>query len=125
MDHPSSFGLGPWTRVVLSRTVQVAFNATRSVILTVPHDLFPDFETDLVWVRTFLRFEFVTERKGAQPWAMPITNSATQTSPWRMPLRVIPPQEFFAVSAAENDEGILLLSSCTQAGMLHVRVYVP
>jgi hypothetical protein len=125
MDNPSSFGLGPWTRVVLSRTVQVAFNATRSVILTVPHDLFPDFETDLVWVRTFLRFEFVTERKGAQPWAMPITNSATQTSPWRMPLRVIPPQEFFAGSAGENEEGILLLSSCTQAGMLHVRVYVP
>jgi hypothetical protein len=125
VENPSSFGLGPWTRVVLSRTVQVAFNATRSVILTVPHDLFPDFETDLVWVRTFLRFEFVTERKGAQPWAMPITNSATQTSPWRMPLRVVPPQEFFAGNAKDSEEGILLLSSCTQAGMLHVRVYVP
>ena len=120
IEDPNSFGLGPWTRVLLSRTIQVTCNMSRSVILTIPVDVTPDFETDLISVRTFLRFEFVTARKGNGKLLFPINNSSTQTSPWRIPLHVVPPIESYNNNRHDNDEGILLLSSSTRSSMLHV-----
>ncbi|GBG28490.1 RAB6A-GEF complex partner protein 2 [Hondaea fermentalgiana] len=173
LTDADGFGMGPWQRVLTSRTVQVGFNLQRSVILTVPTETTPDFETDLVSVHSFLRFEFVTAREtpnegdgvngsegdgeneewvgpGAVQGGLPVTNSRTQTSPWRIPLKVLPPFDRHArhkaaarakqvVNAIEGnnsmgslsavgsetsyDSGILMLSSSTQASMLHVHVW--
>jgi len=157
------FGMGPWQRILTSRTVQVGFNLQRSIIMTVPVDATPDFETDLISVRSYLRFSFVTakDRDPGTSWdgpgtvqgGLPITNSRTQTSPWRIPLKILPPFDRHAkqkasirvkqvASAIETDgvasssaptsvspengydSGILMLSSSTQSSMLHVHVLI-
>jgi len=141
------FGMGPWQRVLLSNTVLVPNHLEKSIILTVPVDATPDFETDLIRVRTYLRFEFVTAVKkmhaenengdSGDITHNPITNSKTQISPWRIPLKVLPPinrketisledenDKLSPIQDHEGDSGVLLLSSSTQASMLHIRAWL-
>eukprot|EP00516_Mucochytrium_quahogii_P000039 CAMPEP_0203754732 /NCGR_PEP_ID=MMETSP0098-20131031/8306_1 /ASSEMBLY_ACC=CAM_ASM_000208 /TAXON_ID=96639 /ORGANISM=" , Strain NY0313808BC1" /LENGTH=526 /DNA_ID=CAMNT_0050645901 /DNA_START=137 /DNA_END=1714 /DNA_ORIENTATION=+ len=81
-ESAHAFGVGPWTRILVSKSVQVAFNLTRHILLNIPVDATPDFETDLIFVQSFLRFEFVTAKEPSEKTSFPITNSDTQTSPW-------------------------------------------
>jgi len=116
--NAQSQGTGVWSKVLVSKHVQVAFNSTRSLVLTVPTDATPDFETPLISVKSYLKFEFVTSEND-----LPISSSSelVQTCPWKTPLEIIVPKP---PAKNTNDSGILLLSSSTQSNLIHKRCWI-
>jgi len=125
-------GSGPWRRTIATEHAVVPTNMAISLKLYIPADTTPDFSTDLVTVRSFLRFEFVTVRKesslagdqsDSNPGPInPITNSSVQICPWRIPLSVIPPTSFHSktTSVAGSNENVVRTNTMLEMNSIGV-----